>query len=93
LANSTIRMAFLATRPIRVTRPICAKTLFSRPRSQSARNAPRTAIGVPSSTLKGSVQLSYSAARMRKTNSSDSPKITPGETPCAAACAWKDMPE
>ncbi|MNC59873.1 hypothetical protein D3C75_1097110 [compost metagenome] len=28
-ANSTIRMAFFAARPMSITRPICANTLFS----------------------------------------------------------------
>ena len=35
-------------------------------------------MGVPSSTLKGSDQLSYWAARIKKTKRSDRPKMTPG---------------
>ena len=35
-------------------------------------------MGVPSRTLKGSDQLSYCAARIRNTNSSDRPKIADG---------------
>ena len=50
--------------------------------------APKTAMGVPSSTLKGSDQLSYCAARIRKTKSSESPKITAGGTPSWAFFSW-----
>ena len=55
--------------------------------------APNTAIGVPSSTLKGRAQLSYCAARIRNTNTSDMPKIAAGGTPSAAFFSWYDMPE
>jgi hypothetical protein len=55
-ANSTIRIAFFATRPISMMRPTCEKTSLSRPRSQMPRNAPNTAIGVVCSTLHGSDQ-------------------------------------
>ena len=48
--------------------------------TQSAAKAPKTAIGVLSSTLHGSDQLSYSAARIRNTNSSESAKITHAAT-------------
>ena len=49
-------------------------------------------MGVPSSTLKGSDQLSYWAARIKNTNSSERPKTTEGGTPCEAFCSWYDMP-
>ena len=49
-------------------------------------------MGVPSKTLNGSDQLSYRAARIRKTKRKESPKIAAGETPCAAFCSWNDMP-
>ena len=58
LANSTIRMAFLAARPISTTSPICPKTSKSKCRSSSPRKAPKTATGTESSTLNGSDQLS-----------------------------------
>jgi hypothetical protein len=58
----------------------------SMPRAQSAANAPKTAIGEPSRTLKGSVQLTQSAA-IRKTKSSG-PKTTAGETPSCAFFSW-----
>ncbi len=61
-------------------------------RSHSTANAPNTATGVLNRTLNGSVQLSYSAARIRKTNSSENPKITAGGTPCCAFFSWNDMP-
>ncbi len=54
--------------------------------------APRTAMGVPKSTLKGSDQLSYWAARIRKTNSSESAKMTDTGTPSRACFSWKLMP-
>src|SRR5438270_12989926 len=91
-ANSTIRMAFLAASPISMTSPICAYTLFSRPRIHRTHRAPKTATGVPSSTLKGSDQLSYCAARIRNTNSRDMAKITEEDTPSTAFFSWNDMP-
>ncbi len=56
-AYSTIRIAFFAESPISMMSPICAYTLLSSRRIQSPTNAPATAIGVLSSTLKGSDQL------------------------------------
>ena len=52
-----------------------------------------TAIGMPRSTLNGSDQLSYCAARMRNTMSSEKAKMTLGGMPLAATSSWKDMPE
>src|SRR5664280_207346 len=49
-------------------------------------------MGTPSSTLNGSVQLSYCAAMMRKTMRNDKPKMVEGLTPWAACCCWYDMP-
>ena len=51
-----------------------------------------TAIGVPRSTLKGSDQLSYWAARIRNTQSSENAKMTAGDTPSWAFFSWKLMP-
>ena len=95
----------MAARPISITRPICEYTSLSictmyggqnQPsttrRSHSTPKAPKTATGVLSSTLNGSVQLSYSAARIRNTNSSENPKITAGGTPSCAFFSWNDMP-
>jgi len=80
LANSTMRMAFLAARPMSVIMPIWAKTLFTKlppmtcgrivRRVQRPAMAPKSAKGVPSRTLKGKDQLSYCAARMKKTTTS-----------------------
>ncbi|MNZ61047.1 hypothetical protein D3C78_791300 [compost metagenome] len=66
-ANSMIRMAFFAARPIRVTRPTWKYTSLSSPRSQIARIAPNTAKGTAVTTASGRVQRSYWAARMRNT--------------------------
>ena len=61
-------------------------------RSHSSPNAPATAIGVLSKTLNGNDQLSYSAARIRKTNSSETPKMTEVGMPSRAFCSCRDMP-
>jgi hypothetical protein len=50
--------------------------------------APKTAMGVPRSTLKGRDQLSYWAARIKKTKRNDIPKITPMDTPSLAYFSW-----
>src|SRR5881296_2967096 len=98
LANSTIRLAFLAERPISITRPIWRNTSFSLAcgatslKSHRVPNAPNTAIGVTSSTLKGRAQLSYCAARMRNTHRMENPKMTLAGTPSAATFSWKDIP-
>jgi hypothetical protein len=69
LANSTIRIAFFAARPMSTTRPICVKMLLSRP----AIHRPATAASRHSGTMRmitsGSDQLSYWAASTRNTNS------------------------
>jgi hypothetical protein len=48
LQNSTMRMAFLAARPITMIRPISEKTSSWKRRTASAARAPKTAMGVPS---------------------------------------------
>ena len=75
-ANSTIRMAFLAARPTRVTRATWKYTSLDRSRSQVATRAPNTPKGTAVSTASGSDQLSYWAARIRKTMTSASTKMT-----------------
>src|SRR5579871_16566 len=76
LANSTIRMAFFADRPISVINPICAYTLLdSLVTIVSAIIAPNTPIGTASNTENGTDQLSYNAARNRNTNTTDNAKI------------------
>jgi hypothetical protein len=59
LANSTIRIAFLAERPMSITKPICEYTSIWIWRSQSPESAPNKASGTVSRTMKGMVQLSY----------------------------------
>ena len=92
LANSTMRMAFLAARPMSMTRPIWAYRLFSKPPRVSPANAPNTAIGVPSNTLNGRVQLSYSADKIRNTQKIANANTAAGEMPCWASFSWKLMP-
>ncbi len=63
-------------------------------RNNSTPKAPNTATGVLNNTLKGSAQLSYSAARIRKTNSRRNPENRRGRN--ALLCqlsAWNDMPK
>ncbi len=66
-ANSTIRIAFFADRPMVVSRPTWKNTSLSRPRSVAASSAPITPSGTTSITENGIDQLSYSAARHRNT--------------------------
>ena len=77
LANSTMRMAFFATRPTSITRPIWKYMLFSSPHIHIPRYAPIPAIGRDSITAMGTLQLSYWAARNRNTNRNASPSTSP----------------
>ena len=70
-ANSTIRIAFLADRPTVVKRPTWKYTSLVSPRPVAASSAPITPSGTMSMTANGTDQLSYSAARLRKTTSSE----------------------
>ncbi len=54
--------------------------------THSPKNAPNTANGVPSSTLNGSDQLSYCAARIRNTQTRAKMNTTPAVP--AAAFSW-----
>ncbi len=65
LANSTIRMPFLAASAISTTKPICPYRSSGRPNSHSPANAPSTPTVTDSSTGTGMTQLSYSATRNR----------------------------
>ena len=67
LAYSTIRIAFLHARPTSTTRPICTKMLTSRPVHSTPASEQSRHIGTTRITASGSDQLSYSAARARKT--------------------------
>ncbi|MNN72001.1 hypothetical protein D3C81_1879970 [compost metagenome] len=71
LANSTIRMAFFAARPMVVNRPTWKYTSLDKPRRLVAISAPMIPSGTTSITAIGIDQLSYSAARHRNTISSD----------------------
>ena len=57
-ANSTMRMAFFAARPMSIAKPIWAKIPRSKLRSKRPRKAPRTATGTDRSTENGRDQLS-----------------------------------
>ena len=58
------------------------------PRQQGAAKAPKTAMGVPSRTLKGRLQLSYKRGQNQETQTrKESPKMAAGGTPCAAFCS------
>ncbi len=58
LANSTIRMAFLADRPMVVNRPTWKNTSLDKPRPSVASSAPITPSGTTSITENGIDQLS-----------------------------------
>ena len=57
-ANSTIRMAFLAARPISTMKPICTRMLFSMPRRLMPMVAPSRHMGTIRITASGRVMLS-----------------------------------
>ena len=64
LANSTIRIAFLAAIPINITKDTWAKILFSKVglkslAAQRKTRAPKMANGVPNNIENGKDQLSY----------------------------------
>ncbi len=63
LANSMIRIAFFADRPMMVISPILKNTSLGMPRNDTANTAPSTPSGTTSNTEVGIDQLSYSAAR------------------------------
>ena len=72
-ANSTIRIAFFAARPIGGEQAdLEVDVVRCRPRSVAAITAPSTPSGTTSMTANGIDQLSYSAARHRNTTSSES---------------------
>src|SRR5579875_397171 len=72
LANSTIRMAFLAASPIKVISPICAYTLsVSLGMSVNVSIAPKAPMGTANNTENGTAQLSYKAAKKRNTKAID----------------------
>ncbi|CFO00475.1 Uncharacterised protein [Bordetella pertussis] len=73
LANSTIRMAFLAASPITVTMPTWKYTSLDMPSTVTSATAPSMPSGTTSITDSGMAQLSYRAASTRNTTSSASP--------------------
>ena len=58
LANSTIRMAFLAVRLTSISRPIWPYTSSGRPRSMRPPTAPNMARGTVTRMMKGSAKFS-----------------------------------
>ena len=71
LANSTIRMAFLAASPTVVSKPTWKNTSLLKPRNKVASTVPMMPSGTTSITATGIDQLSYSAARHRNTTVSE----------------------
>src|ERR1700722_6804147 len=67
LANSTIRIAFFEARPTVVNNPTWKNTSLLKPRSIVANTVPMMPSGTTNMTATGIDQLSYSAARHRKT--------------------------
>src|SRR5262249_51240566 len=70
-ANSTIRIAFFAARPITTIRPICAYTQKPKPQNKIPKKAPKNAIATTKKPENGSDQLPKSAAKIKKTKTSD----------------------
>ena len=67
-------MAFLHASPTSTTRPICTKMLTSRPVYSTPATEQSRHIGTTRMTASGSAQLSYRAARARKTLTTASAK-------------------
>ncbi len=67
LANSTIRMAFLAERPMTASMPTWKKISLYSPLNVLKPRAPSTPMGTTRMTAMGMVHDSYMAARQRKT--------------------------
>ena len=65
LANSTIRIPFLATSPISIIMPIWLKMFIVIPPKYMNTNAPAIARGTVSIMISGSLKLSNCAARIR----------------------------
>src|ERR1700743_2843813 len=86
-ANSTIRIAFFADRPIKVIKPICAYTLLlNLGINVNVRMAPNTAIGTANNTENGTAQLSYNAAINKNTNTIDNAKMYTALLPDFNSC-------
>src|SRR5215831_10193755 len=64
-ANSTIRIAFLAARPTRTTKPIWARMSIGKPRASKPVTDARRHIGTIKTIASGSFQLSYCATKTR----------------------------
>ena len=58
-ANSTIRIAFLPSRPTSMTRPIWAYTSLARPMARRKKKEPKTPTGSDRTTASGRMKLSY----------------------------------
>ncbi|MNI70770.1 hypothetical protein D3C73_1266020 [compost metagenome] len=65
LANSTIKIPFLVTRPMSIMVPIWLKIFQLWPHNQSDKNAPATAIGTVKMIIIGSLKLSNCAERIK----------------------------
>jgi hypothetical protein len=74
LANSTIRIAFLLASPTSTTKPIWVKMLMSMLAIHTPAIALKRHMGTTKITARGSDQLSYCAARTRKTITTAKPK-------------------
>jgi hypothetical protein len=73
LANSTIRIAFFADRPITVTIPTWKYTSLGMPRPETSKTEPSIPSGTASITDSGIAQLSYKAASSMNTTRTAKP--------------------
>ena len=74
LANSTIKIEFLHASPTSTTRPIWTKIFTELPANNTPTTEQSKHSGTTRITASGSDQLSYSAARARKTHATASAK-------------------
>ena len=80
-AKETSRIAFLAARPTRSSRPICPNTSSGMPRKARNPTAPKIASGVASRITSGMRRLSYCPARKQKIMNTPRPKISGATLP------------
>ena len=74
-ANSTIRIAFLPSKPTSITRPIWAYTSFDRPMTWRNRKEPKMPTGSDRITASGRIKLSYCPTKTRYTKMTTMPKM------------------
>ena len=88
-ANSTMRIAFLADKSDQHDETDLGKDVILQTKDPECAECAEHRDRCAEKTLNGNAQLSYCAARIRKTNSSEKPKITLAGTPSARSLFLK----